>query len=135
MPLAGPRMTALHRQGLRYLVVGGVQWLLDCGVTIALSHGGLAIEAANLCGRVSGALLGFWLNGRYTFGSEGARIGRTQLRRFLTMWICTTAISTLALGRIDALFGLGWAWLAKPALVVLLAAVGFVLSRQWIYRD
>ena len=127
-------MTSLHRQGLRYLIVGGVQWLLDCGVTIALSHGGLAIEAANLCGRVSGAMLGFWLNGRYTFGDAGQRIGGRQLRRFLAMWLCTTAIGTFALGRIDTLFGLHGAWLAKPVIEVLLAAIGFVASRQWIYK-
>ena len=127
-------MTSLHRQGMRYVAIGGLQWLIDCGTMIALSHAGVPVEPANLCGRIGGALLGFWLNGRYTFGGEGTRIGGVQLRRFLAMWICTTAISTLALGRVDTLFGLHWAWLAKPAIEALLAATGFVLSRQWIYK-
>lgn len=127
-------MKTLSAQGLRYLAVGGVQWALDCATTIALSRGGLPIEAANLCGRVAGALLGFWLNGRYTFGGGDARVGGIQLRRFLLMWVCTTAAGTLALGRIDDVFGLRGAWLAKPVVEVLLAAVGFVLSRHWIYR-
>lgn len=125
---------SLGRQGRDYLVVGGVQWLLDWGVMVALSHLGLAIEPANIAGRVSGALLGFWLNGRITFAGEHPRLGGTQLRRFLTMWVCTTAVSTWAMGRVDMMFGLHGAWLAKPAIEVALAVVGFVLSRHWIYR-
>ena len=37
-----------------------------------------------------------------------------QLRRFVLMWLCTTAVSTWAMGHIDDWFGLKWAWLAKP---------------------
>ena len=62
---------SLRRQGSHYLAVGGLQWLLDWGVTVWLSHMGLAIEAANISGRVSGALLGYWLNGKLTFAGDG----------------------------------------------------------------
>ncbi len=125
---------SLHRQGRHYLMIGAVQWLLDWGVMVLLSHFGLLIEAANICGRISGAMLGFWLNGKVTFASDDTRIGGTQLRRFVLMWLCTTAVSTLAIGHIDDMFGLQWAWLAKPAVELMLGVVGFVLSRHWVYK-
>ncbi len=125
---------SLHRQGRHYLLIGGVQWLLDWGVMVLLSHFGLLIEAANICGRISGAILGFWLNGRVTFADHDTRIGGVQLRRFVLMWLGTTLVSTWAMGHIDDAFGQQWAWLAKPAVELLLGVVGFVLSRHWVYK-
>ena len=122
------------RQGRYYLLIGILQWLLDWGVTVALSHGGLAIEPANVAGRVSGALLGFWLNGRVTFSGDEHHMGRRQFARFVLMWTMTTTISTLSMGAIDDSFGLQWAWVAKPAVEVALGGIGFLLSRYWIYR-
>lgn len=125
---------SLPRQGVHYLLIGGVQWLVDWGVMVLLSHLGLPVEAANICGRISGASLGFWLNGRITFAGSDTRIGGAQLRRFATMWLCTTAASTLALGHIDDVFGLQWAWLAKPLVELSLGVIGFLLSRHWVYK-
>ncbi|MFZ5636039.1 MAG: GtrA family protein [Pseudomonadota bacterium] len=125
---------SLHRQGGHYLFFGAIQWLVDWGVTVLLSHSGLAIEPANVCGRISGAMLGFWLNGKFTFAGDDTRIGGTQLRRFVLMWLCTTAASTFAMSRIDDLFGLQWAWLAKPAVELALGGIGFLLSRHWVYK-
>lgn len=125
---------SLQRQGRHYLMIGCIQWLVDWGVMVLLSHLGLAVEAANICGRISGAMLGFWLNGRFTFAGDDTRIGGTQLRRFVLMWLCTTALSTFAMGGIDDVFGLQWAWLAKPAVELLLGVFGFLLSRHWVYK-
>ena len=125
---------SLHRQGRHYLLIGGVQWLLDWGVMVLLSHLGLAIEVANICGRISGAILGFWLNGKFTFAGDDTRIGGAQLRRFVMMWLCTTVASTWAMGQIDDVFGLQWAWLAKPAVELCLGVFGFLLSRHWVYK-
>ena len=125
---------SLRRQGGHYLLIGGLQWLVDWGVTVWLSPLGMLIEPANVTGRVSGALLGYWLNGKLTFAGEGTAMGRVQLQRFALMWLCTTAISTWAMGTIDDVLGLQWAWLAKPAVELALGVIGFVLSRHWIYR-
>ncbi|QOW19235.1 GtrA family protein [Lysobacter ciconiae] len=125
---------SLPRQGQHYLVIGLGQWLLDWAVMVALSHYGLSVELANIAGRVSGALIGFWLNGRITFAGDDTVIGRRQLLRFVLMWALTTAISTWAMGAINHLGGLKWAWLAKPAVEIALGGVGFVLSRHWVYR-
>ena len=125
---------SLTRQSRHYLMIGGVQWLVDWGVMVGLSHLGLMIESANIAGRISGALLGYWLNGRITFAGEQHSLGRQALQRFVLMWLCTTAISTWAMGSIDDWFGLKWAWLAKPGVELVLGVLGFLLSRHWVYR-
>lgn len=125
---------SLTRQGRHYLAIGVVQWLLDWGVMVLLSHLGLMVELANVAGRISGALLGFWLNGRVTFAGEDTVVGRRQFARFLLMWLTTTAISTWAIGSIENAVGLKWTWLAKPGVELMLGAIGFLLSRHWVYR-
>lgn len=124
----------LGRQGSNYLAIGIVQWLLDWGVMVGLSHLGLPVRQANVVGRISGAMLGFWLNGRITFADEQTRIGRIQFLRFLAMWLVMTLVSTMAIGAIDDYLGLKWAWLAKPAVELVLGFMGFLISRHWIYR-
>ena len=52
---------SLGRQGRHYLTIGILQWLVDWGVMVGLSHFGLPVEPANVAGRISGAALGFWL--------------------------------------------------------------------------
>lgn len=125
---------SITRQGRHYLVIGGLQWLVDWGVMVALSHLGLRIGVANVAGRVSGALLGFWLNGRITFTGDEHTIGRRQLLRFVVMWLVMTALSTVAIEAIDGLLGRKWAWLGKPLIELTLGLIGFVGSRQWVYR-
>lgn len=125
---------SLTRQGGHYLAIGIAQWLLDWGVMVGLSHFGLPVTVANVAGRVSGASLGFWANGRFTFASEQTAVGRRQLVRFIALWLCTTTVSTWAIGNIAHLLGLKWAWLAKPAVEATLACIGFFASRHWIYK-
>lgn len=125
---------SLTRQSGHYLAIGLVQWLLDWAVMVGLSHLGLPVEAANVAGRISGATLGFWANGRFTFAGADTAVGRRQLFRFLVMWLGTTAASTWALGTIDDVLGLEWAWLAKPLVELALGALGFFISRHWVYR-
>jgi len=128
------RAMTLIRQSRHYLVIGGLQWLVDWGVMVGLSHLGMLVEPANIIGRISGALLGYWLNGKLTFAGDDTALGRTQLRRFVLMWLCTTAISTWSLGAIDEHIGLKWAWLAKPGVELVLGVFGFLLSRHWVYK-
>ncbi|GHA79937.1 GtrA family protein [Cognatilysobacter bugurensis] len=125
---------SLTRQGRHYLAIGIVQWLLDWGVMVALSHLGLAVEIANVAGRISGATLGFWLNGRITFAGDDTVVGRRQFMRFAMMWLTTTLVSTWAIGSINRAVGLKWTWLAKPGVELVLGAVGFLASRYWVYR-
>jgi len=125
---------SLTRQGRDYLAIGLLQWLVDWGVVVGLTHMGLPVAPANVLGRITGALLGFWLNGKLTFAGDRNTVGAAQFQRFMVMWVTTTLLSTWALTEVDDLFGLRWVWLGKPAIELALGAVGFVLSRYWIYR-
>ena len=125
---------SLLRQGRYYLAIGLLQYVVDWGVMVALSHFGLSVEIANVAGRVSGATLGFWLNGRFTFADDTSALGPRQLRRFMLLWLCMTGISTWSIGTIENTAGLRWAWLAKPLVEIALACVSFLASRHWVYR-
>ena len=72
-------------------------------------------------------MLGFWLNGRFTFSGDEHHMGRKPLARFVLMWLTTTVVSTWAMGSIDDWFGLQWAWIAKPAVELALGAIGSLL--------
>lgn len=125
---------SLSRQSRAYLTIGLIQWLVDWAVVVALSHAGMTIEIANVIGRIAGALLGFRMNGRFTFGDTETALGGPQFTRYAVMWVSTTIVSTWSLGAIDQVVGLHWAWLAKPAVEFILGVIGFLLSRHWVYR-
>lgn len=126
---------SLLRQGRLFALAGVAQLLLDWTVFVVLTAAGVAAAPGNVCGRVAGALLGFWLNGRWTFARDGeARLGWCRFMRFAAVWLLLTAISTWSVAGIAAHLDLQHAWLAKPLIEALMAAVGFFLWRQVVYR-
>jgi putative flippase GtrA len=125
----------LLRQGTHFLAVGALQLLVDWALFVALTALGMPAAPSNLAGRVGGALLGFWLNGRVTFAHAGsARLGWRRFAKFLLVWIPLTAISTLAVTWVAGTLGLAHAWLAKPLVEGALAVVAFFLWRHVVYR-
>lgn len=131
------RTVNLPRQLLAYTGIGALQWLIDTAVMIASSQLGLQVGLATVAGRLSGAAIGYALNGRYTFahGAGGNRLHSTRLRRFITFWLLATALSALLLAGIDRYLGLHASWLCKPLVDIGFAATGFIAARHWIYRD
>lgn len=126
---------SLLRQGSTFVVVGALQLLLDWLVFVLATALGLPVAAGNVLGRTCGALLGFWLNGRYTFAQQGsARLGWRRFLRFLAMWIPLTVLSTWLVALVAQHLGLQLAWLAKPLVEGVLAVVSFLLGRYLIYR-
>lgn len=126
---------SLLRQGRNFVFVGLLQLLLDWSVFVAMSALGLHTAPSNLAGRVAGALLGFWLNGRLTFAQEGqAKLGWPRFLKFLVVWLVMTVISTLLITGIEAHLGLQLAWLTKPVVEGGLAVITFFLWRQLVYR-
>lgn len=125
----------LLRQGLGYGLVGGLQLLIDWLCFVGLTSVGIMTAPANIVGRVLGALVGFWLNGRVTFRDEaGGKLGWRRLGRFGMSWAVMSIFSTLAVTLVDHGAGLGWAWLFKPLVDGGLAVLGFLVSRYWIYK-
>ena len=124
------------RQVVGFGLVGGLQLLLDWACFVALTALGVAVLPANLVGRVAGASLGFWANGRFTFAKPGEppRLGRRRLLRYVLFWLAMSVLSTLAVMGLDQLHGLYAAWLGKPLVDAALAAMGFLAAKYWIYR-
>ena len=110
----------------------GLDWLTFVGLTSL----GIGVGSANVAGRVGGAVLGFWLNARYTFAvarlplSQRARQGI----RFIAGWVLTAALSTAAVWGIEQQLGLQAAWIGKLLVDGVIAVLGFALSRYWIFR-
>lgn len=130
-----PFTMSLIRQGGHYLVFGLLQLLLDWAVFVIATALGMPAAPGNLLGRSCGALLGFWLNGRFTFAREGQqRLGWRRFARFLVMWLLMTAISTWLVAAFAHGMGLQLAWLAKPLVEAALAALNFFLLRYVVYR-
>jgi putative flippase GtrA len=128
-------MFALTRQLFLFLVIGAVQVLLDSSVFVLLSLAGLPVAPSNVAGRICGACLGFYLNGRFTFADAGRpRLDKAHLGRFIVAWLLLTALGTVLLVCVERQFDLRAAWLAKPAVEAFLAAIGFVVWRQWVFR-
>jgi putative flippase GtrA len=127
--------SALPRQALAFLAIGLVQLALDTAIYVGLTAAGLPVATGNVAGRIAGACLGFWLNGRYTFADGGkARLERRHLLRFILAWCALTVMSTYLLASIVTGTSLQISWFAKPLVEALMAAIGFVVWRQWVYR-
>lgn len=128
-------MKSLLRQGTSFVIVGLIQLMLDWAVFSALYALGVAVTPANIVGRISGAALGFWLNGVTTFrGGDGARLGSQRLARFALVWLALTGVSSLAMRAVADQLGDAAPYLAKPLVEAVLALVSFVLARHYIYR-
>ena len=125
----------MRRQGALFLLVGALQLLLDWAVFVAATAQGVPVAPGNVAGRVAGALLGFWLNGRLTFAQDGqVRLGWPRFLKFMGIWLLLTVVSTLLISAVEARLGLQQAWLVKPLVEATLAAVGFFLWRHVVYR-
>lgn len=126
----------MKRELAGYGLVGLAQLALDWACFVLLTAAGCPVVPANLAGRVAGACLGFWGNGRFTFAADGAapRLGPRRFGRYVVVWLVMAALGTLAVAGLDHLRGLHASWLGKPVVDGTLAVLGFLASKHWIYR-
>lgn len=132
------RWMPLIHQIFRYGIVGLGQLCIDWLSFVALTQAQLPPGIANVLGRAIGALAGFWFNGKWTFshGRDTAMsLDMRHFARYLVTWLLNTAASTCIVLFADHNHGLHSAWAAKPVGDALLALVGFIVSKHWIYRS
>jgi putative flippase GtrA len=126
---------SLLKQGANYGLVGVLQIGVDSLLFISLTKFGAIAAAANIAGRISGAILGFWLNGKWTFASDSKQpLKARHFGKFLISWALMTLASTAVVMFAAHLGGLRAAWVVKPIADLALAAIGFTASKLWIYR-
>ncbi len=124
-----------QRQLLLFGLIGGAQLLADWLCFVGLTWIEVDVVLANVAGRVVGAALGFWLNGRHTFATaDHVPLGMKQALRFVAGWVITAVLSTAAVWLVDDIAGLKWAQAGKLVIDGSLALLGFVLSKYWIFR-
>lgn len=123
-------------QVVAFVIVGALQLLVDWAIFVALTYYGVPVATANFTGRLTGAALGFSLNGMFTFraGSNG-KLTAEQALRFAMFWLAATFVSTCSVYLIGRQLSLQAAWLVKPVIEALLAVISFVVSKLWIYRN
>ncbi|RDS80990.1 GtrA family protein [Dyella psychrodurans] len=122
----------LLRQGASFLLIGILLVLIDWMVFVLLTALGLYTPVANIVARVVGALVGFLANGLWTFS---IRVSRHHLFRYVVLWLVMTALSTGLIGELTSHLSLHAAWLGKPLVETVLAAISFAVSRHWVYRS
>ncbi|MBT9160326.1 MAG: hypothetical protein DDT26_01603 [Dehalococcoidia bacterium] len=124
----------ITKQAIGYAVVGGCQLSVEWLLFISITSVGCRVEPANVISRFAGALLGYWLNGRYTFANQGTALSRRALIRFSISWVALTLLGTWLIHELNSSYGLRATWASKPVIDILLAGVGFLASRYWIYN-
>lgn len=135
MKSSNEKPMSLLKQGASYGLVGVIQIGVDWMLFVLLTQFGVISAVANVAGRISGAALGFVLNGKWTFASDGRSVLRFRhLGRYLVSWAVMTILSTLVVSTTAHFNGLHVAWVIKPIADLALAAMGFMASKYWIYR-
>jgi putative flippase GtrA len=127
------------RQPLFFLIVGGIQYLLDAGLYAVLISNGVTTLPANITSRASAASIGFVLNRYVTFGQRNESLKRfsSSLLRFLLLFAAMTLISSLAVLWLEAEWGRDNTHRIMAKLLVegLLAVASFLVSRFWVFRN
>lgn len=123
------------KQGLGYGLVGFLQLALEWLLFVMMTVVGVPVAGANILARAVAAGLGFWLNGKWTFRrNDPPALGIKHFGRYIILWLSTTLLSTLAVMLAARNGGVHVAWVVKPVADLLLAGIGFVVSKYWIYR-
>jgi len=119
-----------------FILVGGLQYVVDVAVfgLVQLTTG--QTVAANVLGRATGAVCGYFLNGVFTFRTLGRTPGRFGLR-FLTAWLFMTALSTAAIQSLGAAAAgqaaSGRLVRIKAGVELLLFVASFLVHKYWIF--
>lgn len=133
----------VSRQLLLFVLIGGFQFALDTLLLWLLLELGVSVELANISSRAIAALSGLYLNRRHTFGVAGQSTA-VSLRlhaRFWIFWGCMTAISTVLLKVVPALFfaaqtgNATYLVLTKVGVEIFLFFLSFFISRQLVFRN
>lgn len=127
------------RQPLLFVLVGGLQYLLDATLFGVLLSVGLGIPAANVLSRATAAAGGFLANRYLTFGKRSDTVASFagSLLRFITLWVVMTFISTSLILAVTHNWGaeLGTQVAGKLVVEAVLAVISFLISKYWVFRN
>ncbi len=127
------------RQVVAYGAIGGLQFLLDNLMYMSI----LAVLGWPLVGnvgsRATAAVIGFWLNSRFTFSAGVPQSWRVRAYKYAGVWLLMTLLSS------GLIAGIGWTLGASQRLEmyvvikfgveVLLFIMTFVLMKGWVFKQ
>jgi putative flippase GtrA len=130
--------TTVHRnlpwQVILYLIFGITQFGIDCSLFAILVHFQVDLKFANVLTRFCAALVGFVLNGLFTFQNRNkTNIRLLALIRYVTLWVALTVTSTLLLMASRHFFGQNLLSITKVFVEAFLACVSFLVMKLWVY--
>ena len=139
----------INRQMITYLAIGATQYCIDVGlfasiVYIALHNTSqtLSLTLLHLTTRFIAGIVGFYLNGRYTFSQQhlAGHALWSRFPHFLISWAALSAISTVVLTIFwNTLPLLTWFnehidILAKLLTEISMVFLSFVILKLFVYR-
>ena len=126
----------MTKQLLTYIIVGGVQYILDAA-TFSLLIFVLPAGEANVLARLVGAFSGYILNGHFTFHNKNkSNLNFKVFLRFIFVWLLMTIISTLAISHLLTIFAQGWSVsvIVKLAVEAVLVLMSFTLQKLFVFK-
>lgn len=127
------------RQTLLFLLVGGLQYVLDAALFAVFISLGLATTPANVLSRATAAAGGFLANRYITFSKrdDTAKSFGSSLLRFVMLWLVMTVLSTSLIVLIKHAFGTSFEIQVAGKLLVeaVLAVASFLASKYWVFRN
>lgn len=122
----------MRRTGLRYLIAGGLLFLLDYAVTwLLFAILGCPLEIAQWSGRLAGTLAGYRLHRRFTFRARG---GAARPLRYwavaAALWLLSPLVLAAALSIVPgSLLG------AKILTEAVLVASSYLALRHFVFSS
>lgn len=129
-PVAPVRL--LRAPFLRYLGVGGGAWLVDLAAFLML-YPGLALAAAQLIARTSGAAFGFLGYRLFVFRPRSRRV-RRQMGAYALLWVASYLISVALLTVLINGLGIAALW-SKVIAECLSVLFNYLMLKHLVFRD
>jgi putative flippase GtrA len=118
-------------QFLRYALVGAVGTAVQYAILVSLVRTGLAPAiAASTVGAVAGALVNYYLNSRWTFGSTRAH--EQALPRFAAIALAGIGLNAIVMGGMFTFLGVNYL-LAQFVATGVVLVTGFIANRAWTF--
>lgn len=136
------RQQTTQRQDLLcFVMIGGLQFVLDALLLLAMAQAGANLAIANIASRALAACCGYYLNGKFSFaGQQHPTLTGQSLRRFWILWLSLTLLSSALISGAhyltSSLSGHTNIILLSEKLVIeaLLFMLSFALCKYWVYR-
>ena len=120
---------------ISFFICGVIQFGLDTAIFTGLTWLGVSVAVANILSRGSGACVGYYINGRFTFQKK---MDRHVFLKFVLYWGGMTLLSTALIYLFEHLLAdyssVKLMALTKIVVEILLFFLSFLIAKIWVYK-